>query len=81
MHRLSSVYWVYWDITPLHVSGVSAVHHQEEECLCGKWLLSWQSAGLGGMDWLRRKKLWNTVTSFYVTSENVFVAGSLLINL
>jgi hypothetical protein len=30
MHCLSSVYWV---ITPLHVSGVSAVHHQEVECI------------------------------------------------
>jgi hypothetical protein len=38
------------------------------------------TTGLGGMDWLRRKK-WNTVTSFYVTSENVFVAGSWFIKL
>jgi hypothetical protein len=30
MHRLSSVYRV---ITPLHVSGVSAAHHQEVECI------------------------------------------------
>jgi hypothetical protein len=29
MHHLSSVYWV---ITPLHVSGVSAAQHQEVEC-------------------------------------------------
>jgi uncharacterized cupin superfamily protein len=30
MHRLPSVYCI---ITPLHVSGVSAAHHQEEECV------------------------------------------------
>jgi hypothetical protein len=30
MHCLSTVYCV---ITPLHVSGVSAVHHQEVECI------------------------------------------------
>jgi hypothetical protein len=30
MHCLSSVYSV---ITPLHVSGVSAAHHQEVECI------------------------------------------------
>jgi hypothetical protein len=30
MHCLSSVHWV---ITPLHVSGISAAHHQEEECV------------------------------------------------
>jgi hypothetical protein len=30
MHCLSSVYWV---ITLIHVSGVSAVHHQEVECM------------------------------------------------
>jgi hypothetical protein len=30
MHRLSSVYWV---ITPVHVSGISATHHQEVECI------------------------------------------------
>jgi hypothetical protein len=30
MHCLSSVYSA---ITPLHVSGVSAVHHQEVECI------------------------------------------------
>jgi hypothetical protein len=30
MHCLSSVYLV---ITTLHVSGVSAVHHQEVECM------------------------------------------------
>jgi hypothetical protein len=30
MHCLSSVYCV---ITPLHVSGVSAAHHQEVECI------------------------------------------------
>jgi hypothetical protein len=30
MHFLSSVYWV---ITPVHVSGVSAAHHQEVECI------------------------------------------------
>jgi hypothetical protein len=30
MHCLSAVYWV---ITPLHISGVSAAHHQEVECI------------------------------------------------
>jgi hypothetical protein len=30
MHCLSSVYWA---ITPLHVSGLSAAHHQEIECI------------------------------------------------
>jgi hypothetical protein len=30
MYCLSSVYC---DITPLHVSGVSAAHHQEVECI------------------------------------------------
>jgi hypothetical protein len=30
MHCLSSVYWV---ITPLYVSGASAAHHQEAECI------------------------------------------------
>jgi hypothetical protein len=30
MHCLSSIYSV---ITPLHVSGVSAAHHQEVECI------------------------------------------------
>jgi hypothetical protein len=35
MHCLSSVYWV---ITPLHVLGISAAHHQEVWVyICGKW--------------------------------------------
>jgi hypothetical protein len=51
MYCLSSVYWV---ITPLHASGVSAAHHQGAECIC-VWQMvlvifpRWLSAGLGGM--------------------------------
>jgi hypothetical protein len=38
MHCLCSVYWV---ITPLHVSGLSAAHNQQVECIyvCCKWYL------------------------------------------
>jgi hypothetical protein len=36
MHGLCSVYWV---ITTVHVSGVSAAHHQEVERIYGKWYL------------------------------------------
>jgi hypothetical protein len=52
MHCLSSVYVV---ITPLHVLGVSAAHHQEVDCIY-VWqmifiiLLSWLSKGLARIE-------------------------------
>jgi hypothetical protein len=53
-HSLSLVYWI---TTPLHVSGVSAAHHQETEyayiyicvCVCGKWYLLYRMR-----QWIRR---------------------------
>jgi hypothetical protein len=56
MHCLSSVYWV---ITPLHVSGVSAAHYQEVEYIyvyiCGKWYLLyfWADCQRAWVEWNR----------------------------
>jgi hypothetical protein len=89
MHCLSSVYWV---ITPLHFSGLSAAHHQELEyihiyidiCMWQMVLIilcSWLSADLA-FCWLLWTWWWTfrfyRVRGIYWLTEKLLASGVLL---
>jgi hypothetical protein len=62
MHCLSVVYWI---IAPLHVSGISAAHHQEVECIYVASATGYTSKltvsgpGWNGTDGRRRLSYWS----------------------